>query len=51
MPKKTKAEKTKAETIKLNSQRQRSIIADMKKLKLGLKKLQKDLVIFRFFRE
>lgn len=41
--------KTKAVTTKRNSQRKRSIIADIKKLELGLKKLQKDLVMFKHY--
>ncbi len=41
--------KTKAATTKRNLQRKRSIIADIKKLELGLKKLQKDLVMYRHF--
>jgi hypothetical protein len=43
------AKKTKAGTKKRNLQRKRSIGADVKKLTLGLKKLQKDLVMFRHF--
>jgi hypothetical protein len=45
-PKKTK---TKTETTKRNLRRKRSIAADVKKLTLGLNKLQKDLKMYRHF--
>jgi hypothetical protein len=41
--------KTKAVTTKRDLQRKRSISADIKKLELRLKKLQKDLEMYRFF--
>ena len=41
--------KTKAVTKKPDLQRKRSISADVKKLQLRLKKLQKDLEMYRFF--
>jgi hypothetical protein len=41
--------KTKPATTKRDLQRKRSISADLKKLELQLKKLQKNLEMFRFF--
>ncbi|MFZ0918179.1 MAG: hypothetical protein WAN04_14905 [Candidatus Udaeobacter sp.] len=41
--------KTKAATTKRNLQRKQSISADVKKLALELKKLQKNLAMYRFF--
>jgi hypothetical protein len=41
--------KTKAVTTKRDLQRKRSISADVKKLELGLKKLQKNLKMYRHF--
>ena len=41
--------KTKPATTKRNLQRKKAISAEVKKLELQLKKLQKNLEMFRFF--